>query len=194
MELDPIVKLLGAIVAGGGSLWAIWTKALRPMLNILRTRYKNLEAIPNITKDLRLIREQLIPNGGGSLRDVVDRLESNQVLMGHKQNLLLNTSTLAMVQMNVIGQIIEVSEPLCKLLGRAKEELMNSNWLAVVHPEDRESVDDNWRSAVEDHRNFESRFRFSLIDGSDVRVFMNVKPTLDTRGRSQGFLGTITKV
>lgn len=194
MELETVAKTLGAIAGAGASAWAIWTKALKPMIEIIKTRYAALEAIPSIQNDLKLIREQLVPNGGSSLRDSIDRLESNSVVMGQIHGVLLTTNNVALVRMDSSGHVIEVSDPLCRLLGRSREELLGNNWISAVNEEDREEVSAEWSNAMEADRNFESRFYFDLNDGTKIKVYMKVQPTPAIRGKHQGFMGTISRV
>lgn len=196
MELETlgaIAKMVGYVSVIGGGVWALWRKVLKPMTEIIRSRYQALEAIPQIQASLKLITEQLVPNGGSSLRDSIDRLESNSVVMGQIHGVLLTTNNVALVRMDSDGHVIEVSDPLCWLLGRSREELLGNNWISAINDEDREEVETEWNSAMEADRNFESRFCFDLNDGTKVKVYMKVQPTPSIRGKHQGFMGTISR-
>ena len=74
MELEAVAKTLGSAGVIGGAVWTVYKKALKPMMEIVKARYAALEAIPSIQNDLKLIREQLVPNGGASLRDSIHGL------------------------------------------------------------------------------------------------------------------------
>lgn len=194
MELEAVAKFVGYAGAIGGGAVACYTKLLKPMFNALRSNYRNLQAIPTISKRLDDIMGQLVPNGGSSLCDSVHRLEANQVIMAFKQGTLLNTAEVALVEADRSGRIIDVTQPLCAMLGRLKEELMGNNWISIIHSEDREDLESSWEDAVKSHRNFEGHFRFQLKDGGTLNVYMKMSQIPDYRGVPQGFVGTITKV
>jgi PAS domain-containing protein len=203
MEIDDLGLLLGRIVAIGGSAWAIvkggrfiWTKAIKPMFDIFQSNYKNLKAIPALVEDMaqlkETVRKEFSPNGGSSIRDILDRLESNQVVMAAQQDIQLHTQKLAIIRMNNDGDVVSVSEPLCALLKRQKEELLGKNWINVICPDDRDEIQSGWMSAVEDHRNFSVHFNCCGDDNELIRVMMKANPLPGRAGL--GFIGTITQV
>lgn len=203
MGMDDLGLLLGKIVAVGGSAWAVakairflWTKAIAPMFNIFQSNYKNLKAIPALVEDIaqlkETVRKEFSPNGGSSIRDILDRLESNQVVMAAQQDIQLFTQKLAIIRMNKEGEVASVSEPLCLLLKRQKEELLGKNWINVICPDDREEIHEGWMSAVGDHRNFSAHFNCCGDGGEAIRVMMKANPLPGRAGL--GFIGTITQV
>lgn len=203
MELDSVGEWAGAIIATGGSVWTIikggkvvWTKALKPMYGIFRSNYKNLQAIPGLVQDVTQLKETLrkefSPNGGSSIRDILDRLESNQVIMAAQQDVQLHTQKLAVIRMNKDGDAVNVSDHLCVLLGRLKEELLGKNWINAVCPDEREEVQSGWHSAVQDRRNFSAHFNCCTDAGDVIRVMMKVSPLPGKN--ALGFMGTVTKV
>ena len=204
MEIETVGKVLGSIVAVGGSAWAIvkgtefiYTKAVRPVFTLFQSNYRSLRAIPKLVEDVAQLKEtvkkEFSPNGGSSIRDILDRLESNQVVMAAKQGMQLHTQDLAMIRMDAGGEVIEVSEPLCSLLKRNKEELLGRNWINVICPEDRDEISDGWGSAIKDHRNFSAHFNCCGDHGEQIRVMLKVSPLSNIR-TTMGFLGTVTKV
>lgn len=185
------VGSVGAIVAGA---WTLWRKALKPMFDIISSRYRNLNAIPQIQDSLKLISEQLVPNGGTSLRDAVDRLEANQVLMASKQRVMLETSRITMMTVNAAGMVTDVSEPLCEMLDRSREDLLGNNWISVVHPEDREDLQNEWDSAVDCHRNIDAHFRF-MVNGEHecVGVYLKASALPPVKNKPSGYLAVIAR-
>ncbi len=201
MEIEAVGKLLGSIVAVGGSAWAViksvkflYTKAFNPMFGIFQSNYRNLKALPRLVEDVaqmkETMRKEFSPNGGSSIRDILDRLESNQVIMAAQQDVQLQTQKLAVIHMDISGDVIKVSEPLCSLLGRSREDLLGRNWIDSICPEQREEVQLGWETAVEDHRNFTAHFDCCADDGDRVKVMMKVSPLHG--GKRLGFMGTIT--
>lgn len=194
MEIEALVKWGGYAASAAGGGWACYVKALKPMLKIFRANYNNLQAIPQMMEALDTIRKQLVPNGGASISDKLDRVETNQIIQGHRLGVALQTAKTAVVETDSRGRVVLVNEPLCMLLGRTKEDLLGNNWISVIHPEDREVVSDEWKDAVENHRNFDAHFRFVLLDGASMRVYMKMSPTPSHQERHLGYIGVIMKV
>ncbi len=197
MELETIgtlAKVVGYVGVIGGGAWTLWKKALKPMFDILSKRYQHLNAIPSIQENLKIIADQLVPNGGSSLRDAVDRLEANQVLMGRKQGIMLETGRIMILTMDPGGSVVDVSEPLCDMLDRNKEDLLGNNWISAVHPDDRLELEEQWNSAIDARRNMDTSFRF-MVDGERecVGVVMKASALPAVKNKSNGYLAVITR-
>ena len=192
--LGTIAAVVGYVSAISAGAWALWRKVLRPMIDIVSSRYKALNAIPDIQNSLRLISEQLVPNGGASLRDAIDRLEVNQVLMGQKQGLMLSSSRISLMTIAPDGMVLDVTDPFCEMLDRSKDELLGNNWISAVHPDDREQLQSEWADAVEAHRSINAHFRFVLEkDRSEVKVYFRASALPPFKNKPQGYLGVVTR-
>jgi PAS domain S-box-containing protein len=72
------------------------------------------------------------------------------------------------------GVIAEDSPAWRWITGQTVEEFLAQGWLAVIHPDDRERVEQDWQDAVRSGKGFDSRYRVRTRSGSyrhyDVRA------------------------
>jgi hypothetical protein len=66
------IEILVIVAAALGAVWTIWKKGVQPTVGFFRA----VERIAEATPTLVTIAEEFNPNGGGSLRDAVDRIET----------------------------------------------------------------------------------------------------------------------
>jgi len=86
---NKFVLTLVAIAAGISALYVIWRKAIVPFFRGVARLIKGIDRIADATPVLLGIAEEFRPNGGHSLRDVVDSIERKQddwVHMAHDTN------------------------------------------------------------------------------------------------------------
>jgi PAS domain S-box-containing protein len=72
------------------------------------------------------------------------------------------------------GAIAEDSPAWRWITGQSVEEFLSEGWLAVVHPDDRERVEQDWQDSIRSGKGFDSRYRVRTRSGSyrhyDVRA------------------------
>ena len=79
-------------------------------------------------------------------------------------------------------------------LRRATGDQAGTDWVDVVHPEDRARVEERWRRAVETGEHYEVEARFRGVRG-DYRWFLGrAVPVLDVHGRLSKWFGSFTDI
>jgi PAS domain S-box-containing protein len=72
------------------------------------------------------------------------------------------------------GAVAEDSPAWRWITGQSPEEFLRDGWLAVIHPDDRERVQQDWQEAIRSGQAFDSRYRVRTRSGSyrhyDVRA------------------------
>lgn len=111
-----------------------------------------------IWKGFRKIREQLVPNGGSSLRDAVDRIERGLYLLDARQISLFDLSLTGIFIADEKGHCVYVSPSWCELTGLMPSQAMGDGWTAGVSKEDRERMFDEWSKATKRGAIFESKY------------------------------------
>jgi len=81
-----------------------------------------------------------------------------------------------------------------RLTGYSAEEMKGNNWLKVIHPEDRDVVDNIWRNCNEKQDNHGVEFRVLRKDGKVVWVFGQITPFLDDDRIVLGYIATLTDI
>jgi len=194
MEPLEVVKVVGVISTVAGASLATWRRAIRPAIRATRKHYRNLEAVPLIEESVKKLREEFSPNGGGSIRDLLDRVEESIVLLQAKQEVALDRQDICLLRADCSGLIIEVSDPLCRLIGKGEREMSGWNWLSLVNEAVRSDVEDEYHSAIKAHRVFDMEFSLMTAFGV-LKVRMRMSPvSFGPKSACSGHVGTIVPV
>jgi PAS domain S-box-containing protein len=149
MDIFTLSAFLGAIVAIGGSVYTIWSKIIRPVVNWLRKMAGLLETM----------EKEFKPNGGSSMRDAINRIELRQIIADQRVKALDNDSIRGVWEADQEGKLIHTNRTYQRIVGSTAEALDGFGWVNTIHPEDRESVMKEWDSAVKQQREFYGVFR-----------------------------------
>jgi PAS domain S-box-containing protein len=85
-----------------------------------------------------------------------------------------------------------VNERWCQITGASLETAMGWGWIRLVHPEDRELVDSEWRAALQAGVSHAAEYRILRTDGQTAWVQTSVVPVKDETGNINGYVGTVT--
>lgn len=86
------------------------------------------------------------------------------------------------------------NKPGLAFVGCTLEELVGSGWIANVHPEDRVSHVETYKTAFNGRRSFSVEYRLRRHDGEYRWVLDNGTPHFDEGGRFDGFVGSCVDV
>lgn len=189
-ESTEYIEWFAAAVGGLGALWA----AGRGLLKISKTMDQVLENSEYIHRELK-------PNGGGSLRDAVNRIDDRvDTINERQQRAELRLAALNMnaphgiVETEVNGKCVWVNRTLCRWAGRTVGEFMGAGWLTMIQSRHRDRVAHAWKQAVEDGSELEICFCIQDIDGDVIPVYMLAHPLRDKNGGIHGHVASITQV
>ncbi len=161
--------------------------------------------ISNLEKMHAEIQKELKPNGGTSIKDVINVLATkmdtvvdntmfltNQAnRMEARQQSLLNTVEIPKFETDPSGDCIFVNKAYLNLIGRPFDEIQGKGWVNVIHPDDRIRVQVEWKNAIVDNRNFDMEFRIIDRDRQVYRVYCEATPI---SGASNGYSGSYERV
>jgi PAS domain S-box-containing protein len=85
-----------------------------------------------------------------------------------------------------------VNERWCHITGSTLETAMGWGWLRLVHPDDRELVENEWRAALQSGSSYSAEYRVLRADGHLAWVHTSVVPVTDETGAISGYVGTVT--
>lgn len=88
------------------------------------------------------------------------------------------------------GQCTYVNDSWLRMTGLSIEEALGSGWVAGIHPEDRNYVIQEWRSAVDDGQMFDLEFRFKRPDSSTLWIHAQSCPYRVRNGKVLGYIGS----
>lgn len=154
------------------------------------------------TGTLGRIEAQLQANGGSTVKDAINRVETKldgltrEVTLLHSMQRMLADMDESFVTWvaSPIGDFEFLSLGITKLTGRQVEALKGNNWLNMVHDKDRDRVEAKWREAVAHKRDLEVRFDIAgedtvtpvamraYVSKTQAKVFTGWTGTIITQG------------
>jgi PAS domain S-box-containing protein len=200
-DLPVLAEILGA----AGALWAMWWgwvrwlwprakatgRALSGLMD-LGTRsddlMRGLSRMGEIESILSAVKHEVLPNGGGSLRDAVSRTEANVSLFLSQQRARDDAEDdVARLDIDESGRVTWLAAALMRWTERTSDELRGSGWMSFIHPDDREDVAEEYSRCIRHKRQFDAAFRLVNRRGDIITmVRMSAVPvTVSFFGREQ---------
>lgn len=114
-------------------------------------------------------------NGGSSLRDAIDRIENNIVVLGGKLNGLFfafgENSGIITLEANKKGEIINSSKKWNEVTGLSEAETVGYGWLNGIHDKNKDDVYEAWKDAISQEREFHIQHSlFNRITSKKITV------------------------
>lgn len=135
-----------------------------------------------IYQRVTFIYDELRPNGGGSIRDAINRIEAQQVAFLHLTGKAYWLS-------DPDGRCKFASTRLAAIMGVAPNQVLGFGWVSSVAPEHRVPVRLEWESAVRDRREFHSEYAYVHPDGTRVQVKGHAIPVI--HAQTEAMVGMI---
>lgn len=126
-------------------------------------------------KSVMAIRKELIPNGGSSIKDQLNRLETSVTRMRFQQAAKLEFDSSPIFISDENGEIIFVNKALITIMDKPREDLLGRNWLNCVDQAHREQVRDDWKFAVDQKSNIDLTFKIMAIDNMRKPVLVEIR-------------------
>lgn len=190
--VESVAKSVGFWGVIIGAIVAFFKKVILPVWRFFKEYNEHKELLLKGNENIDAILKEFRPNGGSSLKDQISRIENNIDILDVKVAAVALATNVGYWKSDANGKAIEVGRSLCSILGRTEAEIKGSNWVTIIHPNDREAVKSEWDSAVEDGRDFEMVYRFVKPDGSIQKVKGSAHAMFKD-DKLIGFFGTLIK-
>lgn len=150
--LNSTNLLIGAMIIFVGYM-TTFLRAIKPYTTITDD-IKNLNiTVSNISKELK-------PNGGSSLKDQVTDLHKSTKIILNRQRWILENREEPIFETDENGNFKWVNEAFIRLTDKLFKDLENNNWINAVCETMRDDVDNHWKNAIKNKRNFEHQIIF----------------------------------
>ena len=165
---------------------------------LLRDRGRKILA----TAVLEEIRDQVKPNGGGSLADAINRTEACVHEMSGRLDILQAGYRFALRagdaiwECNATGECVYANAQLCELFGLPLNDMLGWKWLVAIDgPQERTRVADVWNRSVKDGIPYQVEYRVhnnrtGEIFQGEARGF----PVPAGDGKTLWYFGTFTRL
>lgn len=159
---------VGVVGAAGKIAWQVvqWTRHWE-------SRWEERgETLSALVRDVVKIRNEVTPNGGGSIKDAVSRLEADLAMeRGARRFTISHAATydVRIVDSTVVDP--HVSADFITLTGLTPGEVSDNGWLRWVHPSDRERLRALTLSALETQDAFVAGYTGrNVVNGKEYTV------------------------
>lgn len=188
--------ILGIAALVSAAALFLYRKVASPSFGYVRGKMKR---ISTALDSIETIMKQVFPNGGSSMRDVVDATSkmtldmSKVVAMSVAQNRsLFEQSATGMFEGDDEGEVVWANRAFRQLTGMRLEQLEGSGWINAIHDDDRRRVENDWRLSTANRRPFLSMFRMTHIGtGAITSVHCEAYPVFADGGIGSGWLASI---
>lgn len=147
----PVIKLIK---------WTI-KNLFKPLLNLLKSHEELILSVDTIKKEVT-------PNGGGSLKDVVNQLkrtceniEKRQLVIEQRSRSSLQYHDEALFETDKKGNLLWANESFYNFAKKSAEDLEDFNWINIISERDRIKFLNEFNSCISMCRKLEF-FTFSL--------------------------------
>ena len=130
------------------------------------------------------------------IRDITARKKAEMELRESEKRYqtLARVSPVGIFHTNNEGLTTYVNPTWCQISGVPADEALGVVWLNAVHPEDRDTLYNNWKKTTQVRTSSTAEFRFVHPDGSVVWVIGQAVPEINSKKQVDGYVGTITDI
>ena len=132
----------------------------------------------------------------GTLIDITDDRNRREILMESEQKFrLLADSMLQHIwTANSFGKLNYYNHALSSFSGLGNDQLINGDWLQLVHPDERKKNRKQWMRSINSGHDFLSEHRFLRHDGNYRWQLSRIIAQKDAAGKIQMWVGTGTDI
>ena len=138
------------------------------------------------------IYSEVMPNGGGSIKDQVVAINKSIGLSTARLRVQSEMDVRPTFETDENGDCRWVNRAYCRTFGYSPEELLEQGWKNIVYPDDLPSVAKSWQSAVDDAREYHGTYRVISQTGTVSHVYVQAHPLLSPNRELLGYLGFLT--
>lgn len=178
--------IASSIVAAVTAAAAIWSQRIK-----IARKLKLMMADPEDRTSQLLASIQDLNRKVETLTTTVQEAAAALAIQQSMNRMILDIAEYITWAANPTGQVTFMSEHATKLCGRQVRHLEGSDWLNMVHDDDRDKVTEKWQRAVQMRAGMEIRFRTVHQEtGAITTVTFRAIPSATT-SQFCGWVGTI---
>ena len=185
MPLSEIIAIVLPLLGAIGGLFAfVWKKLIKPANGFLKDHEK-------IKASIQTIKEEVITNGGRSLKDAVvclkatcERIEDRQKVINQRSKASLHYQNEALFETDEDGKLIWINDKFYQVTGETLTNMEGYNWVTIIDEPEREGFLKEFLSCIEMCRKVD--IETTSMSGNTIR-FVGY-PYKITDKAHQGFL------
>jgi PAS domain-containing protein len=143
----------------------IFVAYMRSFRNAIKPYTTITDDIKNLSLSVSNISKELKPNGGSSLKDQVTDLHKSTKIILNRQRWILENREEPIFETDEHGNFKWVNEAFIRLTDKLFKDLENNNWINAICEKMRNEIDNEWKTAIRNKRNFEHQI--IIVDSKD---------------------------
>lgn len=183
VDTDQLIEFtlkLSALIGAGGVIYKFSLKPVLLFLNRIASLREETSAqtvkLDALADSFSKLTAEFKPNGGGSMKDVVERIEQGVTRSELRNRILSDLVPYAIFETDREGNVVAVNRTLARWSGRDASEMHGDGWLNLLMDADRDRVTREWETAFKRERVFEVHFQIRDQDGKPVTVSLRAVP------------------
>lgn len=177
--LKDWLELLAPFGIVTGLIWKVWLK-------------QKFKEVNDLYQKIQVIAGEFRPNGGSTLRDAINRIETKVSLQQQTTTAIIKSFPIGTWISDEKGRCVDVNKNLCKITGRTETELKGDNWTNWIFEKD--DVIEEWQRCVTNDSNFDHEYHYVLSDRKKQKVHGVAQRLKNEKGDLVGFLGTLEPI
>jgi PAS domain S-box-containing protein len=132
----------------------------------------------------------------GTVQDITERKKAEETLSNNElrfRTLTVN-APVGIFQTDANGKTIYVNDTWLQYTGMEIEEVLGDGWMKAVHPDDRESLVDDWHNKFQKGLKSSSEYRLVEKNGNTRWVSGRAVPLFNNAGEITGHIGTLSDI
>lgn len=154
--LVATMSLFTLWIARGKLAWESVTKAVSSLSVMVTLPFRIMERLDKqdaslsaIKDEIHAVRNEVMPNGGKSLRDVVEHIKEKMTIAEWRSRRALRHSIVPIFETDQCGQLIWSNNAFVELIGLPLHECLGTGWLSAIHPPSyQEETWDHWQECL----------------------------------------------
>lgn len=150
---------------------------------IVRFAWGAYRKLNSLMAKVDVVYAEVTPNGGGSIKDAIVRMEAMQLAA-------LQLTGKAYWLSAPDGRCTFASNKLAMMMGLTPDQIQGWGWVSAVAPEYRRPCKEEWMAAVSDQREFHMDYEYVRPDGSRLPVTGHAIPCIHAQTKQTvGMIG-----
>ena len=149
-----------------------------------------LSLAETIEARLKSIENEVTPNGGGSLRDLVQSISERVSFSESTDKLKMDQHAYPLFKADDRGMWTWCNRKFFTEFNAAPDSLINMGWMTYIHPDDRDNVASEWSASLLQNRDADIDCRFRV--GHEYRAYSLKASVVRSGSRRLGLVGSLT--
>lgn len=181
---EVLAAVTGLIVFSIGGF-----KVLKSIYASISSANKSVTEFLDLIPELKRVTAEFKPNGGNSLRDVMNRMENSLNHTEQKIRIISSSLGMAYFEANSKGEYTFVSKKWMEVTDFTFEQAVGSGWLSIVDKDMRREMKEEWLSCIDQKREF--HFNTILNNETYQPVSIVAWPIKNMDGSIEKFFGIL---